>query len=72
LRIGDDWLKPDHIDDASDKVIQSHKYSFRTELTCNKLEKSEIEVFLESDPPEANLSTRIRYKHHWRIEFEGM
>jgi hypothetical protein len=70
--MGDSWLKPDHIEDASDNNIQRHTYIFRTELTCNKMEKSEIEVFLESDPPQDSLSTKIRYKHHWRVAFEGM
>jgi len=72
LRVGDNWLKPDHIEDASDKNIQRHKYIFETELTCTKLENSEIGVLIESDPPQANLTTKVVYKHHWRVDFEGM
>lgn len=72
IHIGGHWLKPDRIEDISDKNIRQHVYIFDTSLTCSKLENSEIGINIASDPPQANLTTKVIYKHHWRVNFEGI
>ncbi len=72
LRVNDSWLKPDHVEDASDRSLRRYKYIFDTNMSCGKLENADIEVLLESDPPQANSTTTVRYKYQWRVAFEGM
>jgi hypothetical protein len=68
LRIDNNWLQPDHVEVVS---AERHKYIFKTMLTCSKLENSEIGVDIEGSRI-LPLNTTVRYKHRWRIYFEGI